>query len=148
MNKKLKTYKILEKIAHMDVESEQKILKDLKNIKEEMETHIKDLRTRISKERELIAKDSIWGGRFQDFQKATELEIDKLNLKIQQIDFRIESEKEILLDFFATEKKFGHMVTQKEMKIQKEEERKEMIAMEDLILMRSKNNTTSIPRPH
>jgi hypothetical protein len=138
MNRKLKAYKILKKLAHMDVEQQQKILKELQNRQESIEDEIKNTQETLQKEKEFMSENAPWGNTFLAFEESTKRQLHLLNLKIEEIQKEIDEEKEILLDFFATEKKFEHVCTQREKAQKVQEEKNEFGLVEDLIMMRRK----------
>lgn len=135
-SKILKTYKILQNLAHLDVQLQQRRLRDLESQEREIEEKILFLQDQLIQERNFLNLYGDIDVSFMIFEKLIRDEISQSRVKLIELKKNIEKEKEILKDFFLEEKKFEHVYIQNQKKEEKEELCREILEIDDLILMR------------
>ncbi len=133
---KIKTYKILEKLARLDVENQQRRLKNLLDEQKSIEERIDFFQENLKKERSFLLKNFNSSHDFYTFEKVVVGSIHKLKNRLSQVLGAIEGEKAVLLDFFSTQKKIEHVEHQEEEKQKDHLTHQEEMLIEDLILMR------------
>lgn len=133
---KIKTYKILEKLAKLDVENQQRRLKNLLDEQALIEENIQNFQDILESERGFLKNNTNSGHDFYAFEKVMSGNIQKLKNRLAQVSDAIEGEKEVLLEFFSTQKKIEHVRGQEAIRQKDHLNYQDEMTVQDLILMR------------
>lgn len=133
---KIKTYKILEKLARLDVENQQRRLKNLLDEQTLIEEKIKNFQDILESERSFLRGNANSSHDFYAFEKVMSSNIQKLKNRLAQVSEAIEGEKEVLLEFFFTQKKIEHVKDQEVVRQKDNLNYQDEMGVQDLTLMR------------
>ena len=129
-------YKILEKLTKLDVENQQRRLKNLLDEQALIEEKIKNFQDILESERGFLKRNTNSGHDFYAFEKVMSGNIQKLKNRLAQVSDAIEGEKEVLLEFFSTQKKIEHVRGQEAIRQKDHLNYQDDMVVQDLILMR------------
>jgi len=133
---KIKTYKILEKLSKLDVENQQRRLKNLLDGQTLIEEKIKNFQDTLEGERSFLRGNASSSHDFYAFEVVISSNIQKLKNRLAQLLGAIEGEKEVLLEFFSTQKKMDHVKDQEIARQKNNLNYQDEMFIQDLILMR------------